>query len=162
MFRATDLSRDVEISGREFHVGRQDTIFLIKLTSFEIFLRKHDPSTFTLIESYWKNLSNRVLRTKIHQLYRFNLSLSQKKRLSSLFRTLVLGRDTDQFSFLLERTNSPSRGGKKKISSMLIIELLTTTILEVHWKRAQPSDLPLLPKKQGGWTQVTLSESEYS
>lgn len=129
------------------------------------FLRKHAPFSFSSIESYWKNLSNRVLRTgKIHQLYRFNLSLSLKKkrRLSSLFRTLVLRRDTDQFLFCLERTNSPSFRGKEK------------NLIDAHYRATHNNNtrdtletsshqtFPLPPKKQGGWTQVTLSESEYS
>lgn len=128
-------------------------------------LRKHASSSFPSIESYWKNLSNRVLRTgKIHQLYRFNLSLSLKKkrRLSSLFRTLVLRRDTDQFLFCLERTNSPSFRGKEK------------NLIDAHYRATHNNNtrgtletsshqtFPLPPKKQGGWTQVTLSESEYS
>lgn len=141
IFRATDLTGWTEI---QFFSSNQRAS---KLSSNS--LRKHAPFSFPSIESYWKNLSNRVLRTgKIHQLYRFNLSLSlKKKRLSSLFRTLVLRRDTDQFLFCLERTNSPSLKGERKKSHRCSLSSYSQQQYSRYTGNEQPSDLPPPPKK---------------
>lgn len=86
--------------------------------------------------------------------------LKKKRRLSSLFRTLVLRRDTDQFLFCLERTNSPSFRGKEK--NLIDAHYRATHNNNTRGTLETSSHQTFPPKKQGGWTQVTLSESEYS